>query len=163
MAAAAGTPRRDSHFFCLGCASTVGPTSWLGPRGSGRSGTQRQAAGPAAAGSRPVTQQHAREAPACRHQPRRRRTGRWPPRAPRRGNAVEGGWGRAAHSRKRGCGGPRAGRQGGASKPEVGPEGAGIESVLGTGTGEGRWAWRTTCPVSLRGGAGRGDAKWRRS
>lgn len=71
-AAAAGTPRKDSHFFSLGCPAVgaARPVGW-GPGGSGRRANARHKS-PSRPGRRPVTQQHARETRARRHPPRQR-------------------------------------------------------------------------------------------
>lgn len=112
-----GIPRRDSHFFSLGCAKTGAAllVGWC-PGGSGKRCQ-------AAAGRRPVTQQRARA--------RTRPLGAGPRRTPRTRNAVEGDWSgsQAAHSRKRGCNYTQARRRGSASKPEVRPKGARRELV----------------------------------
>lgn len=71
-AAASGTPRRNSHFFSLGCAASgaARPVGW-GSGSSGRRDKPKQER-PSRCRRRPVTQQHTRETQARRRLPRRR-------------------------------------------------------------------------------------------
>lgn len=103
----------------------------------------------AAAGSRPVTQQHARGAQDRRRRPPRSHSGR----SARQGNAADRGWRRAMPGRK----GAAAVRALGAGATPANRKWAGGAGAW-TGGKRRRWAWRTTCPVSLRGRPGRAAA-----